>query len=259
MHRVVDRFAGGPLTRWSRLAVGSSGLEWNQGVLRFSIRNASDSELSDAEIGDYRTRTRKTLPWRPPLRLAVRARFSHNADQLDGTSGFGFWNSPFDLITGEMLAPPNALWFFSASARSDMDTAPGMPGNGFRAEMIHGGTLPAWVMALGRAILRLPAMGRLLYQASQTRMRAAGVRLRDVEMTAWHEYVLFWDHRRAVYSVDDQEVLAVSNPPRLPLGFVAWMDNQVAVARPDGEFSFGLEAISRPQWLEIDHIVIEPL
>jgi hypothetical protein len=114
-------------------------------------------------------------------------------------------------------------------------------------------------MALGRAILRLPAMGRPLYRASQTRLHAAGIRLHDVEMTAWHEYVLFWDHQRAVYSVDDQEVLTVPDPPKLPLGFVAWMDNQVAVARPDGELSFGLEAISRPQWLEIDHIVIEAL
>jgi hypothetical protein len=169
------------------------------------------------------------------------------------------WNNPFDLVTGQVLAPPNALWFFCASALSDMVTTPGMPGNGFRAEMIHGGSLPGWAMALSRTMLKLPGLGGLLYQAAQTRVNAAGVRLRDARMTIWHEYVLFWDHRQAVFSVDDREVLAVARPPELPLGFVAWMDNQVAVARPDGELSFGLEAIARAQWLELDRVIIEPL
>ena len=154
---------------------------------------------------------------------------------------------------------PNAIWFFCASARSDMETTPGMPGNGFRAEMIHGGAMPGWAMAFSRRLLKLPGLGGLLYQAAQTRLDAEGVRLQGVEMTSWHEYVLFWDYQAAVLSVDNREVLAVPSPPKLPLGFVAWMDNQVAVVRPDGEFSFGLEAIEDTQWLELDHIIIEAL
>jgi hypothetical protein len=37
------------------------------------------------------------------------------------------------------------------------------------------------------------------------------------------------------------------------------MDNQVAVARPDGELSFGFESIQEEQWMEMEHIEIETL
>ena len=78
-------------------------------------------------------------------------------------------------------------------------------------------------------------------------------------MADWHDYVLFWDRSEAVFSVDGREVLRVPRPPAVPLGFVAWMDNQLAVARPDGEFRFGLEAVPGRQWLELDQVEIEML
>jgi hypothetical protein len=223
------------------------------------VQDALDTQLANAEIGDYRNRARKRLPWRPPLRMMVRARFSHPADKLAGTSGFGFWNNPFDLSSGDVLAPPNALWFFCASARSDMVTAPGLPGNGFRAEMINGGTMPAWLTALGNRLLQLPGLAPLLYRAAQTQVNAGAVRLDGVEMVDWQDYVLVWNRSDAVFSIGAREVLRVPKPPTVPLGFVAWMDNQLAVARPDGEFRFGLEEAPGRQWLELDQVEIESL
>jgi hypothetical protein len=259
-HRlIVDPFADGPLPYWIRLAVGPSKVEWSPGRLRFVVHDTVETRLANAEIGDFRGRARPGLPWRPPLRLAVRARFSHAAEKLGGTSGFGFWNDPFDMAGGDALAPPNVLWFFCASPRSDMITSPGMPGNGFRAEMINGGTMPAGLLAIGNRLLQLPGLAALLYRLAQTRLNAGGMRIDGVEMTDWHDYVLYWGYSEAVFSVDDREVLRVARPPAVPLGFVAWMDNQVAIARPDGEFRFGLEAVAGRQWLELDRLEIEPL
>jgi hypothetical protein len=236
---LIDTFAEKPLPHWTRLAVGPADVEWSSSRLRFVVHDAVETGLANAEIGDFRGRARPDLPWRPPLRLAVRARFSRAAEKLGGTSGFGFWNDPFGMAGGDALAPPNVLWFFCASPRSDMVTSPGMPGNGFRAEMINGGTMPAGLLALGKRLLQLPIDG--------------------VQITDWHDYVLYWSYSEAVFSVDNREVLRVARPPAGPLGFVAWMDNQVAIARPDGEFRFGLEAVAGRQWLELDRLEIEPL
>jgi hypothetical protein len=254
---VVDEFNQGPSPYWIRLAVGPSVVAREPGRLRFVITDAVATQLANAEIGDYRGRARARLPWRPPLRLAVRARFSHPAEMLSGTSGFGFWNEPFDLASGGVLAPPNALWFFCASPRSDMVTAPGLPGHGFRAEMINGGAMPAWLAAFANWLLKLPGLAPLLYRLAQTRVHAGAVRLDSVPTMDWHDYTLDWSRSEAVFCVDGQEVLRTSHPPDTPLGFVAWMDNQFAVARPDGEFHFGLEAVAGQQWLELERVAIE--
>jgi hypothetical protein len=256
---LLDQFSAGPLPYWVRLAVGSSDVEWEPGRLRFAVEGASGTQLANAEIGDYRIAARERLPWRPPVRMSVRARFSHPAGELGGTSGFGFWNNPFELATGGVLAPPNALWFFSASDRSEMVAAPGLPGNGFRAETINTGTAPGWLMRVGNWLLQLPGMASLLYRASQARVNAAAVRLEGVDMTGWHEYVLHWGRTEAVFSVDGCEALRAPRPAQVPLGFVAWMDNQVAVARPSGDFRFGLEEVPGRQWLELDQVQIEQL
>jgi hypothetical protein len=53
-------------------------------------------------------------------------------------------------------------------------------------------------------------------------------------------------------------VLAAPQPPAGPLGFVAWVDNQYAIATPDGTLRFGTLDIG-PQWLEIAYIRITRL
>lgn len=255
--QIVDDFARGPSPRWVRLATGPAEVLWEPGRLRFAVEGAVDAQLANAEIGDYRGLSRRQLPWRAPLRMKVRARFSAGVEHLAGTSGFGLWNDPFDLARGDVLAPPNALWFFYASPRSDMITAPGLPGFGFRAETINGGTMPGWLVRLGGRLLQLPGLAALLYRVAQTRVHAAAVRLDDVEMTTCHEYELEWQQSEAAFRVDGREVLRAPRPPGVPLGFVAWMDNQVAVARPDGELRFGLEVVPAWQWLELERVEIE--
>lgn len=255
--RIIDTFESGPLPYWVRLVTGSADIQRLSKRLRFVVEDADATRLADAELGDYHDRPRHHLPWRAPLRMAVRARFSHPADALAGTGGFGFWNNPFRTGGGQVFAPPNALWFFCASARSDMVISPGHPGHGFRAEMINSGTMPGWLVAVGDRLLQLPGLRSLLYRAAQTQVHAGAARLEGLETSGWHDYVLFWSRSEAVFSVDDQEVLRVQRPPPAPLGFVAWMDNQLAIARPDGEFRFGLEVVPGPQWLELDRVEIE--
>ena len=54
------------------------------------------------------------------------------------------------------------------------------------------------------------------------------------------------------------EVFRAPNPPAGPLGFVAWIDNQYAIATPRGQLHFGT-LNSGPEWLELDSISITPL
>lgn len=74
----------------------------------------------------------------------------------------------------------------------------------------------------------------------------------------WHDYILIWRREEARFVVDGQEVLIAPDPPPGPLGFVAWIDNQFAIATPRGELRFGTLA-SGPQWLDLDSVRITPL
>jgi hypothetical protein len=58
--------------------------------------------------------------------------------------------------------------------------------------------------------------------------------------------------------VDSQEVLRALTPPRGPLGFVTWIDNQYAIATPRGRLRFGALATNE-QWLELASFSIQPL
>jgi len=82
--------------------------------------------------------------------------------------------------------------------------------------------------------------------------------LLPVEMTEWHRYTLEWQRNGASFWVDDTLVLRSSHSPTRPLGFVAWLDNQYALATPRGVLRFGTIS-SGPQWLEMDSVKIESL
>jgi hypothetical protein len=83
-----------------------------------------------------------------------------------------------------------------------------------------------------------------------------GDRLLEVDMREWHTYFIHWRRQAALFQVDGREVYRVANPPRLPLGFVAWMDNNSASMTPTGGLETRLLAVPHRQWLEIDHIKI---
>jgi hypothetical protein len=90
------------------------------------------------------------------------------------------------------------------------------------------------------------------------RLSGTSETLLTVEFTEWHTYVLEWYTTEAIFWVDNAEVLRVPNPPTRPLGFVAWLDNQYAVATPQGILRFGTVACDT-QWVEMDSVKIVPL
>ena len=60
---------------------------------------AGKSNYTNAQIDDYGGRKRRDYLWRQSsgATLSLQARFSHPADYLSGTAGFGFWNALLEL------------------------------------------------------------------------------------------------------------------------------------------------------------------
>lgn len=252
---VEDKFENGCDPVWVRFATGHAEIEREPGIARLIVEGAAANELSDAEIDDHRTAPRWNLQWTPPLTMTVSARFSHPVGELYGTAGFGFWNDPFDWV-GNIESPPNALWFFYASPHSDMAFVRGVTGTGWKAASLNGGRADRLSMAVGNFLFRLPRMNKFVFAIAEKRLSAAEQVL-SVGMTQWHEYCLVWKMREVIFSVDGHEVLRASNPPTLPLGFVAWVDNNATSMGPGKEFEFKRIAVPQRQWMELAHIKIE--
>jgi hypothetical protein len=105
---------------------------------------------ADAQVDDYglpSVKRRRDYLWQPGVRLSVKARFSHEAGALRGTAGFGFWNAPFGDPTVRWPALPQAVWFFYASAPSDLPLALSGPGQGWFAATIDAGQRSALALA----------------------------------------------------------------------------------------------------------------
>jgi hypothetical protein len=261
--------------RWTRVCPGGGMLTEADSALRLALPGAEAGRYSDAQIDDYGHLPPARYPWRPPLRLEVRARASHPAHlahpardvsvpapggsqaSLRGTFGFGFWNYPFSL-DGRVLRLPDAVWFFGASPPSNMALVPGVPGWGWKAQVVHAHRLGALAAAIptAPAVLAARLTGRDALAAGWVRRvsGAAEVPL-AANLAEWHTYTLEWLPGVARFAVDGAEVLGVPDPPRGPLGFVAWIDNQYAIATPRGAFGFGTVA-SGPEWLELDRLRI---
>lgn len=246
---------------WRRHEIRQASLEPMGAGLRLVVSGASARQYSNAQIDDYSGQARRRdFPWRPPLRLTVRARFSHPAGQLKGTAGFGFWNDPF-LMTGVRVpALPQAVWFFYASPPANIKLDARLPGHGWKAASIDAGR-PEALLLVPLAPVAVPLMSwRPVYHALWPRIQHA-LRIGEVsvgaDMTAWHSYALEWGARRARFLVDGRAVGHDLPSPRGPLGFVAWLDNQYLVATPQGRFRWGLLDVPDRQWLEIERLTIE--
>ncbi len=228
-------------------------------VTRFSIPPTTQRAYADAQWDNYHGLRRASFPNRPPLRLTLRARFSHEVEQLGGTAGFGFWNNPFTLFGGGFLASPNTLWFFAASPPNDQYLCEGVRGWGWKAATLDTGRWPAWwvVLAAAPAVLltHAPGLGRPIMKLAR-KMIKAHEHLLDVKMTEWHDYELAWNPGEAIFRVDGVEAHRSSHPPAPPLGFVLWIDNQYAVASETGKLQFGLIAHPEERWLEIENLSI---
>jgi hypothetical protein len=258
---------------WSQTCIGSGSLSTARSALRMSLAPTQQGQYADAQIDDYGQRARSDFPWHPPLRMEVRARSSLPAARADGrgrtaestgllrgTAGFGFWNYPFS-VRGDILMLPEAVWFFYASPPSDMSLVPGIAGYGWKAQVVHAMRPGALLATVPTALAT--GWGRLsknTQPAARWMQRLSGAQeaLLPVEMTDWHTYTLEWRAANARFWVDGTQVLYAQNPPNRALGFVAWLDNQYAIATPRGILRFGATACEAQQF-EIDSIRIQPL
>lgn len=220
---------------------------------------ATEAGYTNAQLYNYRGLRRSRFPNRPPLRLAVRARASHPAPL--GTLGFGFWNDPFTLSGGGVLAAPNVVWFFYASPPSDMALAEGVPGWGWKAATLRAGDLPILLLAPAAlaaiALTRVPGLGRPVMNVARRAVRAHEALLSEVALNDWHDYELDWQPGVVIFRVDGVERARSAAPPRGPLGFVTWIDNQYALASREGKFGFGVCPTPDEQWLELEGLTLE--
>ena len=255
---------------WTQSCIGGGKLYVENSVLRMAFELAQQGQYTDAQIDDYNTMPRANYPWRPPLRMQVIARSSlpaatlsstgEDTASLRGTAGFGFWNYPFS-VRGDILMLPEAVWFFYASPPSNMALVPGIPGWGWKAQVVHSmrpGSLAATVPLA--ATIAFGLLTGATRPAAHWMQKVSGAceALLSVEMTEWHRYTLEWQRNGASFWVDDTLVLRSPHSPSRPLGFVAWLDNQYALATPRGVLRFGTIS-SGPQWLEMDSVKIESL
>jgi hypothetical protein len=255
---------------WIRTTVGGSTVESLDSGLRMGFSGIQQGQYADAQIDDYSQLKRAAFPWRSPLRMVVEARSSlpvadpllqaPQHEILRGTAGFGFWNYPFSL-RGDILMLPEAVWFFYASPPSNMALVPDIPGWGWKAQVVHAMRPGALLATLPLALSTSLALATGHNQpAARWMQRLSGAReaLLRVDSTVWHTYTLEWREQAAYFWVDGVEVLVAPVPPTRPLGFVAWLDNQFAIATPRGVLRFGTVS-SGPQWLEMAKLTIEPL
>jgi hypothetical protein len=245
-------------SRWQPIQLGSGQLLISDTGLRLLVPRARGDRYANAQIVDYAGLSRQRFPWRPPLRLTVRARSS---GAIAGTAGFGFWNHPLALL-GRRSALPAAAWFFYASPPSDMPLAIGVPGQGWKAACIDATTRGAlaWAPLAPPVLLlnNLPWLYRRIWPAVQRSLTISEALLPPLD-SAWHTYTLEWRAQSSRFAVDGTSVLETQRSPSGPLGFVAWVDNQWAIATPWGRFGWGLLDAAQPQWLDLDLVQIEPL
>lgn len=214
---------------------------------------------ADAQIDDYSGRRRRSFPWQPGSELRLKARFSHESEELLGTAGFGFWNAPFGDPRQRVPALPQAAWFFYGSAPNDLPLSPAGPGRGWFAATLDATTWRALGMApLALPVLLLNQVGALRRRVWPAVQRGLGISYRPLAltMTGWHDYHLSWRSDGCTFQVDGRPLLETKVSPRGPLGFVCWLDNQYMVATPRGRFAWGTLAIRESQWLEIRNLLI---
>lgn len=277
--RVEERFIGGPGPHWARSLAGVGRLRATDDGVRLELEGATAHRYSNAQLDDYTGRRASQYLWRPPLRLRVRARASQPAQPagergavsaqaagerwLCGTAGFGFWNAPFTLAGGGVRLP-EAVWFFAASSPSNMALTGGGSGHGWKAQVVHAQRLGALGAAPPLALSALWARmsgddtAAAAWLERLTGAHEAPLDPRLADLRQWHEYTLEWRPDNARFSVDGREVFTAPDPPRGPLGFVAWIDNQYAIVTPRGKLRFGALDCA-PQWLELASLTIEPL
>ena len=259
---VYQDFSTGLDSGWQSLLVGQGRLESTGTCLRFVNADTSSRHYTNAQIDDYRGLARRNFLWHPPLRLVVRARFSHPAGELEGTAGFGFWNDPFLMSGPRIPALPRANWFFYASPPANIKLDMHAPGCGWKATTIDALRPAALLLAplapWAALLMNFPSCYSLLWPPIQRALNIREVMV-GAGMTEWHTYAIEWGREYSRFSVDRVPLLEKAPSPRGPLGFVIWLDNQYLVITPWGRLRWGLLDTPGCQWMEVDHFSILPM
>lgn len=222
------------------------------------------SGYANAQIDDYRRLPRGKFPWRPPLILSLKARASHL--KPFGTLGFGFWNDPFSFSFGQggatrkLPTAPKALWFFYGSYPHNLPLAPNVPGHGWKAASLDSIDLPTLFLAPLAAcafiLSKFPILRGWIMRKALKQVNAYESLLAPL-LNEWHSYSLTWLPEEATFEIDGEIVLRAPEVPSVPLGFVAWIDNQYAVATPEDGLHFGVLPLKESQWLEISDLKLK--
>ncbi len=238
---------------------GNGAIVVTQDGLRFLNLPCTEDQYTNAQFDDTTGRKHGEFPWRPPLTLSVRARFSHAVERLTGTAGFGLWNDPFMMSGARRPALPQVLWFFLAGPSSDMSLALDIPGRGWKAAAMNTAQ-PSFVLLaplapIGIFTMHFPWLYRRFWPVAQQALGVAEC-LIPVDIRDWHQYSISWDAAAADFFVDGNCVLHAGAPAHGPLGLVIWMDSQAMVVRPTGEIRHRLVAKTETQWMEVADLVL---
>ena len=256
---MITHNAMNPSNHLRPLLVGNSQLTPIASGWRLQNGPINAAYYANAQLDDYQRLSRHRFPWRPPVTLILRARFSHPSVELRGTAGFGFWNNPFGLGMQQWPTLPRAIWFFFSSPPSAMTLALGVPGPGWKAATIDAWRWPFFLLApttpVAMLLMRLRPLYRHLWPLGQ-RAIAVHEALLALDMTQWHTYRLVWHEREARFFVDDQLVLQCDQSPGGPLGLVIWKDNQAMTVAPWRLPSHQLVGCTAEQWLEVTDLAI---
>jgi hypothetical protein len=214
-----------------------------------------------AELDDYRHLPRKDFPWRPPLKLRLRARAS--AHFISGTWGFGLWNDPFSLRLGfggrqRIPALPDAAWFFFASPPNYLSLRDDLPAQGNLAATFSSACIPPWLLAftsIAIPLLAIPPLARVLRRNARRYIRESAS-VFSIDITGWHNYEIDWQAERVQLFLDGQSLLETTVSPAGPLGLVIWIDNQYMAFPSTGRFRSGSLETPSPAWIEIDNLRI---
>jgi len=228
------------------------------GNMTYLVRHAATlAQYSNAQIDDYHVQ----LNHHPPMRMTLRARFSHNADQLKGTAGFGLWNAPF-APGSRRLRLPKTAWFFFGSPPLHIALARNIAGHGFKVATLDATRWQFLALAptapLGFLLMRVPWLYRHLWPIGQAAIGVSESTPR-LDLTKWHAYRLDWLPNQVIFAVDDQVIHVSPYSPKGKMGFVAWIDNQYVVVTPQGNFGWGLVDADGAQQLELENIQLTKL
>ncbi|MFW5690932.1 MAG: hypothetical protein ACOCXZ_00410 [Chloroflexota bacterium] len=228
------------------------------GTTHLTIPHASADSYHDAQISTFITPEGFIFRDTPPLTLHVRA---YATGDIHGTAGFGFWNQPFGP-NRRFFRLPRAVWFFYGSPPNAMPWALDVPGHGWKCGTIdaaNGRFLAMLPLAPpGFLLMRVPRLYRALWPVGQRAMKVSEHLLGERIPAEAHDYTLHWRADGVTFKVDGETVHESPVSPRGPLGFVAWVDNQYAIATPRGRFGFGLLAQPEPASLVLESLAIMP-